>query len=226
MYLTLASQLVLYTFMGSRGLMDRASEVVGSNLGSGRNCPRLRSGETLEQGTEPPTAPRALHRWLLTAPGVCALGWVKCRAQTSLLVLLCIIFVCENKEFLIYNKKYKTAKSCNFFHNTKTHWATLCKNALPGLLLWCWKLEWNVKFLSCILPALSFSSHHSVLSPAIAVKAICLVLQIFILSRSSYGATWPRRPPISPHSALVRSLFTSQTTSFLFRFPIKHMGAR
>ncbi len=31
MYLTLASQLVLYTFMGSRGLMDRASEVVGSS---------------------------------------------------------------------------------------------------------------------------------------------------------------------------------------------------
>ncbi len=29
-------------------------------------------GETFEQGTEPPTAPRAPQRWLPTAPGVCA----------------------------------------------------------------------------------------------------------------------------------------------------------
>ncbi len=36
-------------------------------------------GETLEQGTKPPTAPRAPHSRLPTAPGVCALGWVKCR---------------------------------------------------------------------------------------------------------------------------------------------------
>ncbi len=48
----------------------------------------------LEQGTEPPTAPRApQHKWLPTAPGVCSrcvwvftavcvhLGWVKCRAR-------------------------------------------------------------------------------------------------------------------------------------------------
>ncbi len=55
----------------------------------------------LEQGTEPPTAPRApQHKWLPTAPGVCSrcvcvftvcvcvhccvcvhFGWVKCRAQ-------------------------------------------------------------------------------------------------------------------------------------------------
>ncbi len=50
-------------------------------------------GETLEQGTEPPSAPWApQHKRLPTAPGVCsrcvcvhcfvcALGWVKCRAQ-------------------------------------------------------------------------------------------------------------------------------------------------
>ncbi len=49
-------------------------------------------GETLEQGTEPPTAPQAPQHWLPTAPGVCsrwvcvhccvcALGWVNCRAQ-------------------------------------------------------------------------------------------------------------------------------------------------
>ncbi len=65
------------------GLMDRASdllpEVVGLNLNS---------GETLEQGTEPPTAPQAPQYWLPTALCVCALGWVKCRAQISLLVIL------------------------------------------------------------------------------------------------------------------------------------------
>ncbi len=49
----------------------------------------------LEQGTEPPIAPRALEQWLPTAPGVCsqcvftthccvcALGWVNCRAPIS-----------------------------------------------------------------------------------------------------------------------------------------------
>ncbi len=34
-------------------------------------------GETLEQGTEPTTAPWALQCRLPTTPGVCALGWVK-----------------------------------------------------------------------------------------------------------------------------------------------------
>ncbi len=40
-------------------------------------------GETLEQGTKPPTAPRALPHWLPTALGVRVrtLGWAKCRAQ-------------------------------------------------------------------------------------------------------------------------------------------------
>ncbi len=51
----------------------------------------------LEQGTEPPTAPRApQHKWLPTAPGVCSqcvcvftavcvhLGWVKCRAWAQI----------------------------------------------------------------------------------------------------------------------------------------------
>ncbi len=47
--------------------------------------------KTLEQGTEPQTAPRASHRRLLTAPSVCALGWVKCREHISLLVIFCII---------------------------------------------------------------------------------------------------------------------------------------
>ncbi len=58
-------------------------------------------GETLEQGTEPPTAPWALQRWLPTAPGVCALGWVKCREHISLLVILCIIVYVTNKQFFL-----------------------------------------------------------------------------------------------------------------------------
>lgn len=123
-------------------------------------------------------------------------------------------------QLVLYTFATKSTKQQNhntFCHNSKTQWATLCKKASPFVML---------KVLSRILPAFSFSSHHSVLSPAIDVKAICLVLQRFILSRSSYRATWPHHPPISPHSALVRGLFTSQTTSFLFRFPIKHMGAR
>ncbi len=37
--------------------------------------------ETLEQGTEPPTAPRAPQQYVCVHCCVCALGWVKCRAQ-------------------------------------------------------------------------------------------------------------------------------------------------
>ncbi len=53
-------------------------------------------GETLEQGTKPPTAPRALHSRLPTAP----LGWVKCREHISLLIILCIILYVTNKAHL------------------------------------------------------------------------------------------------------------------------------
>ncbi len=81
-------------YWGSRGLMDRAldlkPEVVGSNPGSGRNCPRLR------KDTEPPTAPRAPQCRLPTAP----LGWVKCREHISLLIILCIIVYVTNKAHL------------------------------------------------------------------------------------------------------------------------------
>ncbi len=57
---------------------------IGSSLRSGRDCrwgewitsalfhPQSHDwGEALEQGTEPPTAPRAPQHWLPTAPGVC-----------------------------------------------------------------------------------------------------------------------------------------------------------
>ncbi len=71
---------------------------MGLNPGSGRKCPR---GETLEQGTEPPTAPRALQCRLPTAP----LGWVKCREHISLLIILCIIVYVTNKAHLIICKE-------------------------------------------------------------------------------------------------------------------------
>ncbi len=43
------------------------------------------------------TAPWALHSRLPTAPGVCTLGWVKCREHISLLIILCIIVYVTNK---------------------------------------------------------------------------------------------------------------------------------
>ncbi len=59
--------------------------------------------ETLEQGTEPPTAPRAPQCRLPTAPSVCALGWVKCRGHISLLVILCIIVYLTNKKIITWH---------------------------------------------------------------------------------------------------------------------------
>ncbi len=47
-------------------------------VGGGSECSALSPASiprpgALEQGTEPPTAPRApQHKWLLTAPGVCS----------------------------------------------------------------------------------------------------------------------------------------------------------
>ncbi len=38
--------------------------------------------------------PRAPQRWLPTAAGVYALGWVKCRAQISLLVIFFVYVMC------------------------------------------------------------------------------------------------------------------------------------
>ncbi len=46
------------------------------------------------------TAPRAPHRQLPTASGVCTLGWVKSREHISLLVILCIIVYVTNKAHL------------------------------------------------------------------------------------------------------------------------------
>ncbi len=52
----------------------------------------------LSKAPNPPTAPRVPQHWLPTAPGVYALGWVKCRAQISLLIILCILVYVTNKK--------------------------------------------------------------------------------------------------------------------------------
>ncbi len=46
-----------------------------------------------------------------TAPGVCTLGWVKCREQISLLVKLCIImYVTTKKKKKIQNRYFFFSK--------------------------------------------------------------------------------------------------------------------
>ncbi len=57
---------------------------------------------------------RNVHMWMCTAPqrrlptapGVCVLGWVKCREHISLLVILCIIAYVTNKAHLSLNYYY------------------------------------------------------------------------------------------------------------------------
>ncbi len=97
---------------GSRGLMVRELDLkskgcgfesqvrqgllVGRVINQHSLHPQYHYWGVLEQGTEPPIAPRALEQWLPTALGVCsqcvcsllcvcvcALGWVKCRAPIS-----------------------------------------------------------------------------------------------------------------------------------------------
>uniref|UniRef100_A0A672TBF2 Dishevelled associated activator of morphosis 2 n=1 Tax=Sinocyclocheilus grahami TaxID=75366 RepID=A0A672TBF2_SINGR len=75
-------------------LLDRILQqiVLQDEKGENPDVSPLDNFNTLEQGTEPPTAPQAPQHWLPTTPGVCsgcvcvhycvcALGWVKCRAQ-------------------------------------------------------------------------------------------------------------------------------------------------
>ncbi len=87
---------------GSRGLMDRALDLKPEvTQGCVVRIPAPAGivhdwGETLEQGTEPQTAPRAPHSRLPTAP----LGWVKCREHISLLIIRCIIVYVTNKAHL------------------------------------------------------------------------------------------------------------------------------
>ncbi len=74
-------------------------------------------GETLEQGTEPPTAPRRRSvgcTLLQMCVCVCARGWVKCRKHISLLVILCIIVYVTNKEKknIILQNRYSIMVKC------------------------------------------------------------------------------------------------------------------
>ncbi len=45
-----------------------------------------------------------------TAPGVCTLGWVKCREQISLLVILCIIMYVTKKKKKNQNRYFFFSK--------------------------------------------------------------------------------------------------------------------
>ncbi len=90
-------------------LLDRASdlqsEVVGSNLSSGRNCPWLRWD------------PWARHRTPNRSPGAaasaahcskCVCTWmVKWREHISLLIIFCIIVYVTNKAHLSFKKFIK-----------------------------------------------------------------------------------------------------------------------
>ncbi len=71
-----------------------------------------------------------------TAPGVCALRWVKCREHISLLLILCIVVYVTNN--LINNnnnnnnisalgvlKGYLT-KKCNFCHDLPSSYKPVC----------------------------------------------------------------------------------------------------
>ncbi len=87
----------------------------------GRNCPQLRWDPWARHRT--PTAPRAQQCRLPTAPGVCALGWVKCREHISLLVILCKIVYVTNKK----NKIKKTLLSTAAVLNPPFSFQTSCR---------------------------------------------------------------------------------------------------
>ncbi len=92
-------------------------------------------GETLEQGTEPSTAPRTTQCRLPTAPGVCALEWVKCREHISLLVILCIIVYVTNKKLFFFNGE----KSC-----IPEDWSQKGPFALLGIMYNTRQSKWSV----------------------------------------------------------------------------------
>ncbi len=93
------------TQSGSRGLMDRALDLKPEvTQGFGFESWLWQEVSMTEvrplSKAPPPTAPRAPPCRLPTAPGVCALGWVKCREHISLLIILCIIVYVTNKAHL------------------------------------------------------------------------------------------------------------------------------
>ncbi len=80
---------------GSRGLMDRAVGLVTRGCGFESQLRQELSKTEVRPLSKAPNP--QLQCQLPTAPGVCALGWVKCRAQMSLLVILCIIVYVTKK---------------------------------------------------------------------------------------------------------------------------------
>ncbi len=84
--------------------MDRALDLkpeVTQGCGfESRLWQEVSSTEVRPLSKAPPTAPRAPQCRLSTAPGVCALGWVKWREHISLIIILYIIVYVTNKAHL------------------------------------------------------------------------------------------------------------------------------
>ncbi len=157
---------------GSRGLMKELMNLsVGlETQGNPRLWVRIPAlagsvhdwGETLEQGTEPPTAPRALQCRLPTAPGVCALGWVKCREHISLLIILCIIVYVTNKAHLslICNLYLYHMRHANLFHTSyclaSTHQTLTHQHILAKRLKHTSTFKWPKALFSSDAPIMIF----------------------------------------------------------------------
>ncbi len=106
-------------------------------------------GETLEQGTEPLTAPWAPQCRLPTAP----LGWVKCREHISLLIILCIIVYVTNKAHLSLICKFV----CNVNMGTSAFiglFRCFILFMFVMLLYWCLTLDKTIKPISRTLQVL------------------------------------------------------------------------
>ncbi len=81
-----------------------------------------------------------------TAPGVCALGWVKCREHISLLVILCIIVYVTNKKttttyrltFLFQNRYPIMVKCLNIGENFgKPIYRSICTINMLNMIETC-----------------------------------------------------------------------------------------
>ncbi len=91
-------------YWGSCGLMDRALDLrpeVTQGCGFESRLWQEVSMTEVRPLSKPPNPQllpgrRNVGLILPTAPGVCALGWVKCREHISLLIILCIIvYLCD-----------------------------------------------------------------------------------------------------------------------------------
>ncbi len=97
---------------------------------------------------------------LRTAPGVCALGWVKCREHISLLVILCIIvYVTNNYKKLVSRRKHEVLQNflingCSDVGFQKTQWTDTSRWHCTPNHHRLWKLNTGLQ-VTC---ALSFST--------------------------------------------------------------------